>query len=138
MFKVVVLPEPVPPETTMFSRPLTQASRNLAISGVIVPNLIRSSIFRGSLANFLIVRLAPFKAKGGMIALTLDPSGRRASTIGDTIVLQDIFVYEQKGVDENGKVIGKFKPTGIRPKFLYKLEYSGIKLPDDTFATNQF
>ena len=57
---------------------------------------------------------------------------------GDTIVLQDIFVYEQKGVDENGKVIGKFKPTGIRPKFLYKLDYSGIKLPDDTFATNQF
>lgn len=57
---------------------------------------------------------------------------------GDTIVLQDIFVYEQKGVDEHGKVIGHFKPTGIRPKFLEKLESSGIKLPDDTFVKHSF
>ncbi len=52
----------------------------------------------------------------------------------DTIVLQDIFVYEQKGVDENGKLIGRFRPTGIRPKFLSKLEAAGIKLPDDIFS----
>ena len=57
---------------------------------------------------------------------------------GDTIVLQDIFVFEQKGVDEHGKVIGHFKPTGIRPKFLEKLDSSGIKLPDDTFAKHSF
>ncbi|WP_418791037.1 CpaF family protein [Phosphitispora sp. TUW77] len=52
----------------------------------------------------------------------------------DTIVLQDIFVFEQKGIDENGKLIGRFKPTGIRPKFLNKLETEGIKLPDDIFS----
>ncbi len=57
---------------------------------------------------------------------------------GDTIVLQDIFVYEQKGVDEQGKIIGHFKPTGIRPKFLHKLESSGIKLPDDIFSSHAF
>ncbi|MBU7008231.1 CpaF family protein [Phosphitispora fastidiosa] len=51
----------------------------------------------------------------------------------DTIVLQDIFIYEQKGIDENGKLIGRFKPTGIRPKFLNKLETAGIRLPDDIF-----
>lgn len=57
---------------------------------------------------------------------------------GDTIVLQDIFVYQQKGVDEHGKVVGHFKPTGIRPKFLDKLEYSGIKLSEDTFSAHVF
>ncbi|PKM82419.1 MAG: type II secretion system protein E [Firmicutes bacterium HGW-Firmicutes-14] len=57
---------------------------------------------------------------------------------GDTIVLQDIFVYEQKGVDEHGKLVGRFKPTGIRPKFLHKLETSGIRLPDDIFSSPAF
>lgn len=52
---------------------------------------------------------------------------------GDVIVLQDIFVYDQKGVDENGKIIGQFRPTGIRPKFISQIEAAGIKLPDDIF-----
>lgn len=52
---------------------------------------------------------------------------------GDTIVLQDIFVYEQKGVDDHGKIVGRFKPTGIRPKFMTKLESAGIKVPDEVF-----
>lgn len=57
---------------------------------------------------------------------------------GDTVVLQDIFIYEQKGIDDHGKIVGQFKPTGIRPKFLNKLESSGIKLPDDTFSEHTF
>jgi len=57
---------------------------------------------------------------------------------GETIVLQDIFVYEQKGVDDHGKIIGHFRPTGIRPKFLQKIEAAGIKLPDDIFTVQAF
>jgi len=56
---------------------------------------------------------------------------------GDVVVLQDIFVYEQTGVDENGKLIGHFRPTGIRPKFMNKFEAAGIKLPEDTFIKEQ-
>jgi pilus assembly protein CpaF len=52
---------------------------------------------------------------------------------GDIITLQDIFVFEQTGCDENGKVIGKVKPTGIRPKFLEKLSAAGINLPNEIF-----
>lgn len=52
---------------------------------------------------------------------------------GDTIVLQDIFVYEQKGVDDHGKIVGQFRPTGIRPRFITKLESAGIKIPDEVF-----
>lgn len=52
---------------------------------------------------------------------------------GEVVVLQDIFVFEQKGVDDHGKIIGRFRPTGIRPKFMNKLEAAGIRLPDDLF-----
>jgi len=52
---------------------------------------------------------------------------------GDVITLQDIFVFGQTGRDENGKITGQFKPTGIRPKFLEKLAANGIQLPNETF-----
>lgn len=52
---------------------------------------------------------------------------------GDIITLQDIFVFDQTGCDDKGKVIGRYKPTGIRPKFLEKLSSNGINLPNETF-----
>ena len=79
----VVLPVPVPPETRMFSRASTQASSSSAISGVRVPKPIRSSTVNGSLANLRMVSVEPLKASGGMIALTREPSARRASTSGE-------------------------------------------------------
>ncbi len=55
---------------------------------------------------------------------------------GDIIVMQDIFKYTQEGLDENGKVIGYFESTGIRPKFMSILESSGLKLPAEVFASS--
>lgn len=52
---------------------------------------------------------------------------------GDVITLQDIFIFEQSGKDENGKIIGHFKPTGIRPKFLDKLNSNGVTLSNEVF-----
>ena len=52
---------------------------------------------------------------------------------GDVITLQDIFIFEQTGRDEKGKILGRFKPTGIRPKFLEKLISNGITLPNEIF-----
>jgi pilus assembly protein CpaF len=52
---------------------------------------------------------------------------------GDIITLQDIFIFEQKGKDENDKIIGKFKPTGIRPKFMDKLAANGIIISNEVF-----
>ena len=52
---------------------------------------------------------------------------------GDVVTLQDIFIFEQTGKDENNKIVGRFKPTGIRPKFLEKLAGNGIHLPNDIF-----
>jgi len=52
----------------------------------------------------------------------------------DTIVLTDIFRFEQKGVDPDGKIIGELKPTGIRPMFSPRLEIAGFKLGSEVFG----
>lgn len=53
---------------------------------------------------------------------------------GDVITLQDIFVYDfSEGLDENGRFRGTIKSTGIRPKFIQKLQDLGILLPADIF-----
>ncbi len=56
---------------------------------------------------------------------------------GDVIVLQDIFVYEQTGMDENGKIMGRLRPTGIRPKFIDKFEMQGVHLPPSVFGADR-
>lgn len=53
---------------------------------------------------------------------------------GDVIVLQDIFTFRQFGVDDDGKILGKLVPTGIRPKFYEQMEYQGITLPPSIFS----
>jgi pilus assembly protein CpaF len=52
---------------------------------------------------------------------------------GDTIVMQDVFVFEQTGVID-GKIQGRLKPTGIRPKFVEQFEAMGIHLPNNIFG----
>ena len=49
-----------------------------------------------------------------------------AGTVGDMVSMQDIFLFEKRGVGPNGKVIGRFKATGIVPKFAERLRASGI------------
>ncbi len=52
---------------------------------------------------------------------------------GEVITLQDIFVFEQTGKDEAGRITGRLKPTGIRPKFIEKLAANGIQLAPEIF-----
>jgi pilus assembly protein CpaF len=52
---------------------------------------------------------------------------------GEVITMTDIFVFEQTGYD-NGKVMGMLRPTGLRPKFIDKIEMSGIHLPPTIFG----
>jgi len=52
---------------------------------------------------------------------------------GEVITMSDIFVFEKQGI-ENGKVIGRLIPTGLRPKFMDRIETSGIRLPPSIFG----
>jgi len=47
---------------------------------------------------------------------------------GDVITMQDLFVYERSGLAEDGKVLGRFRPTGVRPAFADKLAARGVDL----------
>lgn len=55
---------------------------------------------------------------------------------GDVITMTDIFVFEQTGF-EDGKVIGRLRPTGLRPRFLDKIEQGGIHLPPSIFGVGE-
>lgn len=52
---------------------------------------------------------------------------------GDVITIQEIFQFEQTGLDDQGRVQGKFKATGIRPKFIDRCKAAGVTVPVDVF-----
>ncbi|MFN2481537.1 MAG: CpaF family protein [Pyrinomonadaceae bacterium] len=69
-------------------------------------------------------------------AARLSDGTRRVTSIseitgmeGETITMQEIFQFERKGVDKDGKVIGRFRPTGVRPRFAERLKLYGMQLP---------
>ncbi len=53
---------------------------------------------------------------------------------GQTVTMQDLFRFEQQGIDSDGRVIGEFRSTGLRPQFADKFEIAGLRLPPDLFA----
>jgi len=56
---------------------------------------------------------------------------------GELVTLQDLFVFEKKGVTDQGKVRGSFRATGIRPRFYERLAACGLVLPANLFASFQ-
>ena len=52
---------------------------------------------------------------------------------GDVIVSQDIFAYQQKGIDSLGRAVGQFVATGVRPAFAARLETAGLEFPQAMF-----
>jgi pilus assembly protein CpaF len=55
---------------------------------------------------------------------------------GDVITMTDVFVFEQTGT-ENGRIVGRMRPTGLRPKFMDKIEAAGIQLPPSIFGIGE-
>ena len=53
---------------------------------------------------------------------------------GDTILMQDIFAYRRAGRDAEGNVIGRFGPTGVRPRAVEAIEAAGYPLPTGIFT----
>jgi pilus assembly protein CpaF len=52
---------------------------------------------------------------------------------GDIITMTELFAFEQTGID-NGQILGRLRPTGLRPKFMEKIEATGINLPPSIFG----
>jgi pilus assembly protein CpaF len=73
-------------------------------------------------------------------ALRLTDGQRKITSIqevtgmeGDVLTMQEIFAYHQSGVDSDGKIIGHFQASGVRPRFTERLSSFGIQLPDRMF-----
>ena len=73
-------------------------------------------------------------------AARLSDGSRRVTSIseitgmeGETITMQEVFIFDRKGVDKDGRVLGKFRPTGVRPRFAERLKLYGFQLPRSFF-----
>lgn len=82
-----------------------------------------------SSAIHMVIQLARFSDGSRKIISVSEITGLEVNTI----VMQDIFVYKRTGVGPDGRVIGEFVPTGVRPKFMDKLKVSGINVPAHIF-----
>jgi pilus assembly protein CpaF len=96
----------------------------------------------------------PEKAMRQQIASAIDvviqvtrysDGSRRLSSIseivgmeGEVITMQEIFTYERQGINEDGKVLGRFRATGIRPRFAERLSASGIDLATALFSNVEY
>jgi septum site-determining protein MinD len=56
---------------------------------------------------------------------------------GDVVTLQDIFLFNQKGINKQGKIEGEFQATGFIPKFIEVLEKRGYKIPRGLFRNEE-
>jgi len=54
----------------------------------------------------------------------------------NVISMQEIFTFQRKGIGPSGNVIGTFRPSGIRPKFLERLRVAGVTFPNSLFETS--
>jgi pilus assembly protein CpaF len=91
-------------------------------------------VIREQIASAIDLIVQQSRVKGGARKVTsvTEVSGME----GDTVVMTEIFKFEQTGVDADGKVQGVLKPTGIRPLFTPRLEAAGFKLGADIFGAN--
>ncbi len=80
----------------------------------------------------LIIQLSRLKDGSRRVTYITEVSGME----GETVVMTDIFKFEQTGISEDGKIIGELKPSGIRPLFTPRLEANGFRLGPEVFGVN--
>jgi pilus assembly protein CpaF len=90
------------------------------------PNSIRQQI---ASAVHLLVQAARLTDGSRRVVNITEVTGME----GDVVTLQDIFVFEKRGLNPDGRVVGRFAATGIRPKFYEKLLAAGIRMRADLF-----
>jgi len=106
---------------------LTRIETMVAMTGFDLPSkALRHYI---SSALDVIVQLSRLSDGSRKVVSVQEVSGME----GEIVTMQEIFAYEQTGVDQQGKVKGRFRATGIRPKFAQKFQAMGIHMPNDIF-----
>jgi pilus assembly protein CpaF len=107
---------------------LTRLESMILMTGVNLPE--RAMRFMVSSALDLVIQASRMTDGSRKITSVSEVVGME----GDVITIQEIFTFERKGVDKDGKVIGQHRSTGIRPKFAERLEMAGIDVPESLFS----
>jgi pilus assembly protein CpaF len=81
-------------------------------------------------AIHLVIQIARFSDGTRKITHVSEVSGME----GQLVTMQDLFRFEQSAIDTDGRVLGEFRTTGIRPRFAEKFEVAGVHLPVDLFT----
>jgi pilus assembly protein CpaF len=106
---------------------LSRMETMVLMSGMDLPlKVVRQQI---SSAVDLIVQQTRLKDGSRKVTAITEVAGME----GETVVLTDVFKFEQTGIGEGGKVLGELRATGIRPIFGPRLEAAGFKLSGDLF-----
>jgi pilus assembly protein CpaF len=108
---------------------LSRIESMILMAGINLPE--KSMRFMISSALDLIVQVGRLQdGKRKLLSLT-EVTGMES----DVITLQDIFVFEKRGIDQDGNIIGRFRATGIRPRFADQLETAGLEVPEEIFCS---
>jgi len=107
---------------------LTRLESMLLMTGVNLPE--KAMRFMISSALDLIVQVSRLSDGSRKLLSIMEVVGME----GEIITMQEIFRYERQGLDKEGKVCGRFVPTGIRPKFADRLELAGISFSEELFS----
>lgn len=110
---------------------LTRLETMVAMAGLDLPTkALRHYI---SSALDVIVQLSRLSDGSRKVMSVQEVSGME----GEVVTMQEVFTFEQTGVDKNGKVKGRFRATGIRPKFAEKFQSMGIQIPNELFDASK-
>jgi len=101
------------------------------MSGLNIPNIFIRKYINSALN--VIIHLARLVDGSRKVTSLTEVVGME----GDTVVLQEIFSFEQTGVNPEGKVKGTFRANGIRPKFVDKFRALNISVPYDLFDSKE-
>lgn len=106
---------------------LTRIEMMVAMAGLDIPS--KGLRYYISSALDVIVQLARLSDGSRKVVSVQELSGME----GEVVTMQEVFKFEQTSVDQNGKVKGRFRATGIRPKFAEKFQAMGIQIPNELF-----
>jgi pilus assembly protein CpaF len=109
---------------------LTRLESMLLMTGVSLPE--KAMRFMVSSALDLIIQVSRVTDGSRKLMSVIEVVGME----GEVITLQEIFRYDKQGLDQDGKVLGRFVPTGIRPRFAERLEQAGISFSEELFSTD--
>ena len=111
---------------------LTRLENMIGMAGMnLPPKAMRQQISSAITAVIHVSRLTDGKRK---ITSIQEITGME----GDIVTMQEIFIFDQTGVAPDGAVVGNFRATGIRPKFIERLRTRGIVISDDMFDPTRF